>query len=174
MDGGLTARWGRPGDLVTLRTDNHGAPSVYAVLESGPPIPVYLIAAPGWGSTTCGDPAAYALGGLVWSDGVGTLTFRVPAAEPGIYFLALYVQGACWRTGSAAGPLALEVLARADPAGPPVGWLVAMGGAAVLAGAVGRLAAKRRSNRAEGRWSPPGPRARVIRMPRRTRGPQGT
>jgi hypothetical protein len=36
-------------------------------------LPVYMIAAPEWGITSCGDARAYAPGVLIWADGTWTL-----------------------------------------------------------------------------------------------------
>ena len=143
VDGGMSRTGGRPGDTVTFRTDDHGSASVYASLESGPPIPLFMIAANQWGTIKCGEAGSYPLGYLAWTHGVGTLTFSLPNAQPGRYNLALETQGACWRIGSDAGPVTLDLMEN-EPSGHPAAVVLGLGAVGLLVAIGFALPATRR------------------------------
>lgn len=89
IDVTLSGDAARPGDEVLLRTDNHGDPNLYGFL-GGRSMPVFLIAEADLsklsesGAQVCGTSKQTRLGEMTWTNGVGLLTFKVPAVRPGL------------------------------------------------------------------------------------------
>jgi hypothetical protein len=65
-----------------------------------------------YGVQRCGAPEQRYLGELSWANGTGSLSFPIPNVPNGDYYFELTVRDAspsCWRFGSPAGPLLLNV-----------------------------------------------------------------
>lgn len=116
IDASLSSAVARPGDLVTLTTHS-ATPNAYADLARDGPHRVYLVGAADLdkavardGFLRCGAPEFRYLGRMTWTDGTGSMSFRVPNVPKGEYYFGFAPTESatqCWRIG--AGPLVVRV-----------------------------------------------------------------
>jgi hypothetical protein len=146
IDGGFTISQAQPGDRVTLTAQGPAGQTETVYMISTVDLDRQIAR---FGRQVCNTSGQYALGSFTWKGGIGSLTFTVPDAAAGRYYLQVKVREVspdCWRIGSQGEPLVLTVLAatgandvpRPAPLNPLAGLLL-VGAAGVVIAVISRL-----------------------------------